>query len=174
MPIYLLCGLAFAGKSTLAREISAQTKADIVSLDAINERRGLRGGLGIPESEWAESHRIALHETEASLSRGAAVVVDDTNCYRFLRDDYRALARRLGSECVLIVVDTSLAVTSERLRNNEATSTRHPVTPAVLTDLAARFEPPRADEPHLTLFPDEDVSSWVASHLKPDASRRVG
>lgn len=174
MRIYLMCGLAFAGKSTLASAIAARTGAAIVSLDAINERRGLSGGLGIPEPEWAESHGIALREAEAFVASGASVVVDDTNCYRFLRDDYRALADRFGAECVVVFVDAPVTLAVGRLRDNEARLTRHPVTRAILLDLAERFEAPGADEPHVRFAPGEDVSSWLDSHLEPDGSRHVG
>ena len=104
MPVtlYLLCGMSFAGKSTLAAAIAEHAHATIVSLDDINEARGLAGGLGIPDHEWARSHRVALQRAAEELARGHSVVIDDTNCFRFLRDDYRALAGRLGVRAVVL------------------------------------------------------------------------
>ena len=112
--------------------------------------------------------------TQSRREESIPTLVDDTNCYRFLRDDYRLLAARLGAECVLVFVDAPVSLTIERLRRNESTSTRHPVTLAVLMDLAKRFESPQADEPHLTLSPGEDLSSWLDIHLDSDGSRPVG
>src|SRR4029077_883183 len=44
MSLYLLCGLAFSGKTTLASILSVRLPAVVVSLDAINASRGLDGG----------------------------------------------------------------------------------------------------------------------------------
>ena len=46
--LYLLCGLAFSGKTTLTAALSRHLGAAVVSLDAINASRGLQGGMGIP------------------------------------------------------------------------------------------------------------------------------
>ncbi len=52
----LVCGLAFAGKSTLAAAIAEHQGAVVVSLDEINARRGLHGGTGIAPEEWVRTH----------------------------------------------------------------------------------------------------------------------
>ncbi|MEW6369057.1 MAG: ATP-binding protein [Acidobacteriota bacterium] len=172
--IYLLCGLAFAGKSTLARAIASRTGAVLVSLDAINERRGLHGGLGVPDAVWAEAHQTALRKAEDVVARGAPVVVDDTNCFRFLRDDYRALASGFGVKCLVVYVDAPLSLALSRLRENEATLVRPRVTEAVLLELARRFEAPDADEPHLSFTPGTNEAAWVAANLASDGPSRVG
>src|SRR4029079_3355962 len=96
MTLYLLCGLAFSGKSTLAAALSRLTGAVVVSLDEINASRGLYGGMGIPDEDWGRTHTEALSLVEAALRAERSVVVDDTNCFRFLRDNYRQIADRRG------------------------------------------------------------------------------
>ena len=44
--VYAMCGVAFSGKSTLALRIAAELSICLISLDAINHKRGLRGGDG--------------------------------------------------------------------------------------------------------------------------------
>ncbi len=60
--LVLLCGTAFSGKSTVARTLAPSLSASIVSLDEINERRGLWGGDGIPVEEWMRTHELASDE----------------------------------------------------------------------------------------------------------------
>jgi predicted kinase len=169
--LYLICGLSFAGKSTLAAAIAERTAATIVSLDEINARRGLHGGLGIPDEEWLATHRQALREVGAALAAGRSVVVDDTNCFRFLRDDHRAVAAERGAASLVIHVDVPLAEALARLRANDRHGAAHqplprpPVTEAVLLQLAQRFEPPAADEATLVFPPATDPVSWVRAHV---------
>ncbi|MGZ6097454.1 MAG: isopentenyl transferase family protein, partial [Myxococcaceae bacterium] len=57
-PLLLLCGPAFSGKSTLAGHLARHWSFEVVSLDAINARRGLRGGEGVPDEEWARAENV--------------------------------------------------------------------------------------------------------------------
>jgi predicted kinase len=162
MTLYLLCGLAFSGKSTLAAAVCRRLGCASVSLDDLNARRGLHGGLGIPEEEWARTHREALAEVEAALQAGRSVVVDDTNCFRFLRDGYRGIADRYGVPTVVIYLEAPLDLVRARMRANELEPTRAPVTEAVLLDLIDKFEPPAADETVLVFPAGARLEDWVA------------
>jgi predicted kinase len=169
MTLYLLCGLAFSGKSTLAAALHRRLGCALVSLDALNARRGLHGGLGIPAEEWARTHREALSEVEAALQAGRSVVVDDTNCFRFLRDNYREIAGRYGVPTVVIYLEIPLDFVRARMQANEIEPSRPPITEAVLLDLVAKFEPPAADE-RVVVFPaGASPEGWVADNLSPVA-----
>ena len=97
--VVLLCGCSFSGESTLAAALRERCGADVVSLDEINERRGLEGGDGVPEHAWARTLDIAHDELENLLAqRAPLMVVDDTSCYRWLRDSWRKVAERHGAD----------------------------------------------------------------------------
>ncbi len=168
MKLFLLCGLAFAGKSTLARAIADRTGALIVSLDDINLERGLHGGAGLSDRQWALTHRIALTRIERALGRGLSVVVDDTSCFRFLRDNYRSVAHRYGAGTLLIYLEVPFEVALGRLRANASSRRRPPVEEAILLELARTFEPPTADEAAVTFPVDGDVDAWVAQNIAID------
>ena len=146
MPLYLLCGLAFSGKSTLAAALAERVQGVVVSLDEINAERGLLGGLGIPDEEWGRTHAEALARVEQGLRAGRPVIVDDTNCFRFLRDNYRAVAERCGVDTKVVYLDCPLSLVQERLRQNEKTLARASVTQSVLLDLVQKLEVPTSDE----------------------------
>jgi predicted kinase len=162
MRLFLMCGLAFAGKSTVARSLAARMGAEVVSLDAINAERGLHGGTGMPVEEWARTHQIALGRVRELLAGGASVIVDDTNCYRSLRDRYREAAAKRGVPTTVVVLRVGLEEALARARLNEQTRIRLRVTEAVLRDLAARFEWPHSDEEIVALEPDADLDEWLS------------
>ena len=83
MTVTLLCGLAFAGKSTLAAAMARRLGVAVVSLDEINAARGLHGGTGIPVEEWAATHQRAFREIESALKSGSS------SCRRRRRPDLR-------------------------------------------------------------------------------------
>ena len=103
--LILLCGRPFSGKSSLAARLAADRGAATISFDAINLERGLHGGEGLPVAEWAATLEIAKERTAALLARHPLVVVDDTLCFRWMRDAFRDLARGADARAVLVYLD---------------------------------------------------------------------
>jgi predicted kinase len=145
--VLLLCGLPFAGKTTVARELREQLDATVISLDAINAERGLQGGEGIPVEEWQRSHQVALARLAEALQAGhAIVVIDDTNCLRFLRDDYREVARRFGATAHVMLLPADEEEVTGRLRKNRDSAIRNDVRNEVFAATVDRFEWPGDEE----------------------------
>ena len=144
--LVVLCGSSFSGKSTVARALAPRLAATIVSLDEINERRGLWGGDGIPVEEWMQTHELASAEVRGLLGSGTSVIVDDTSSPRFLRDGWRLLAEVAGVRFTLVYVDVDHATIRRRRADNQQDPRRRDVADAVLDQHLAEFEPPGADE----------------------------
>ncbi|RZT27133.1 putative kinase [Kribbella sp. VKM Ac-2569] len=155
--LVLLCGTSFSGKSTVARILAPSLSASIVSLDEINERRGLWGGDGIPVEEWMRTHELASGEVRGLLASGASVVVDDTSSPRFLRDGWRSLAAAAGTRFTLIYVDVDHATIRRRRAANRLDPRRRDVSDAVLDQHLADFEPPAPDEDAVRLTSVDDL-----------------
>jgi predicted kinase len=142
--MWILCGLSFSGKSTLARRLATEHGAEVVSLDAINEERGVgHGGDGLPVSVWGETLDLALKRVDDLLASGRDVVMDDTACYRWMRDRFREVAARRGAEVKLLFLDTPLA---EIARRRAAATDRRGITDAVFDEHLRTFERPGEDE----------------------------
>jgi predicted kinase len=144
--LVVLCGTSFSGKSTVARSLAPRLGGTVVSLDEINERRGLWGGDGIPVEEWIRTHEVASDEVRELLASGTSVIVDDTSSPRFLRDGWRSLAAAAEARFTLIYVDVDHATIRRRRAANQADPHRRDVTDAVLDQHLADFEPPQSDE----------------------------
>jgi predicted kinase len=141
-----MCGRSFSGKSTLARPLGEFLAAELISLDSINEERGLRGGDGIPLSEWIVTNEEASRRAHALLDAGRSVVVDDTSSARFLRDGWRALAASKKAGFALVYVDAPEALLRARLEENRRILGRHDVTDDVMHEHLATFEVPAEEE----------------------------
>lgn len=157
--LVLLCGRSFSGKSTIARALgSALPGCTIISLDEINEERGLHGGQGIAVEEWARTNSIARERAATVLSRGGVAIIDDTSSPRFLRDGWRGLGDRCGARLVLVFVDASPETILQRQTANRVSETRSDVIDSVMGEHLDAFEPPTDDESPLRI---------PAEHLRP-------
>lgn len=154
MTLALMCGLSFAGKSTLAAKLAEALPASLISLDLINEERGLRGGQGIRLEEWAQTNRVAHERGRDLLGAGHHVVVDDTGSPRFIRDGWREIADESGAPFVIVWVQISTELQLARVHANRHSRIRADVTDAVLHDHRAGFEPP-IDEDALVIGAQE-------------------
>ena len=164
--LYLLCGLSFSGKSTLARALLASRALGYISLDAINHERGVGfGGDGIPVEEWERTHDVARERLATLAASGQDVLLDDTCCFRWLRDRWRAQARELGYRTQLIYLDTPREELERRRARNEQSQERRGIQDAIFLEHVSSFEPPMADEPTLRFTPRDEPSSWIKTHL---------
>jgi predicted kinase len=165
----LLCGLSFSGKSTLAVGLADELGATVISLDAINAERGLDGGQGIPDSEWASTNEIAHERAETALREGTKVVVDDTGSPRFVRDSWRATARSAGAPFSLVWVQIDRGLQLDRVRSNRSSRLRPDVIDDVLDEHRASFDEPTRDECALTvdarLTADQEAIRQLASRV---------
>ena len=80
--------MPFSGKTTLGKAIAKYLDVPYVSLDEINEARGLFGGDGIPVEEWEKTHYLAMQQSVKLMKTGVDIILDDTNCFRWLRDRF--------------------------------------------------------------------------------------
>ena len=157
-----LCGLAFSGKSTIARRVAAETGAALVSCDAINAARGFDGGTMMDDTEWEKTSLMAASTARAVLASGRGVVVDDTFSHRFLRDRFRQVAASVGVPFELLFVDTSLTVIEARIAENARSKARPHIAPDVFAHHRARFQFPGDDEQPVRLASAADVDRWLA------------
>jgi predicted kinase len=158
-----MCGLSFSGKTTLAKGIARFLGAEYVSLDDINEERGLRGGDGIPNEEWELTSTIAIERIGILLDAGRDVILDDTLCFRWLRERYAAVAMRHAAQFLLVYISVPLAEIDRARRNNESTAVRHSILPEVFEQHARSFEHPTDDEQPLIYDRTVPAEVWVSA-----------
>lgn len=157
--LFLLCGLSFSGKSTLARAL-ARRDVRVISYDALNRERGLPfGGEGLPVEEWERTAALARDRfRELALDR-TPVAIDDTNCFRWLRDRWRALAEELGYQVMVLHLPTP---PEEIERRRAVAADRPPIRAEVFRAHAATFEPPVEGERAVAPGEGEDAEAFAS------------
>jgi predicted kinase len=161
-----MCGVAFSGKTTLSRRIAAHCGHHRVCLDELNAARGL-GQIGpedIPVEEWERSSMEAAARIDALLAHGQSVVLDDTNCYRFLRERYRAVAARHGVPSLIVYLPFTVEQGLRRIALNRIEHTRIDFPEHLYRFHVSQFEPPEHDEPGIVFHPDDNPLHWVSLH----------
>lgn len=171
--LYLLCGLSFAGKSTLARALEERFGWALVSLDAINAERGLDGGGGIAGEEWQRTLEEAHRRAAEILAAGRSVLLDDTHCWRSLRDAGRDLAMEHGARCRVLYLEVPETELGRRMEENRRTGARNAIAPEIFAELLAGFEPPGPDEDvvlHHWGQPLAQLLDALAAELDPESA----
>jgi predicted kinase len=158
-----LCGLAFSGKSTIARQIAEALAADLISYDAINAERGFDGGTVIADGEWEKTSLAAASRARAALAAGRGVVIDDTFSHRFLRERFRSLSAAANVPFVLVFADTPLAVIEARIADNARTRRRGHIAPEVFVHHRDRFQFPGDDEAPVRVANPADLDRWLTA-----------
>lgn len=163
MTVVLLCGPSLAGKSTAAQHIAQATGAAIVSADAINATRGLPfGGEGLPESVWAETLRLQLEQLRQHIAAARSVVIDDTLCYRWLRDRFRAEAHAAGASAELLLLTPSEPQLLARHAQLAASYQRPVLSLPTLLQHLRSFEWPTPDERAVDISSSGSLEVWLA------------
>lgn len=156
--LYFLCGLPFAGKSTLARALAAHTGARHIALDAVNTERGLGlDGAPITPDQWDATYAEVYRRIEEALAAGDSVIYDETCFLRAQRDAVRA-----GARSQLIWVITAEAAARARLLANRQTGARFDVRDDNFAQVATGFEPPTPDERALRYDGASPPEAWLA------------
>jgi predicted kinase len=163
--LYILCGLPFAGKTSLGRMIAAYTGAAIVSFDDLYSAHGAelartRDSLAV----WQAVRDLAGERIAALLRRGVPVVYDNTNFRAAHRDALRVIAEEAGTRAIVVYVNTPVAVITARRTANARTQGREDITDADLAYVLAQWEAPLPGEDVIEFQPDADLPSRLA-HL---------
>ncbi len=169
--VYVLCGVPFAGKSTLARAMSARLAAVHLEVDAVVRDLGLGGEGGHPtRGEWVAAYREAQRRLDRLLADGRSVVYDATNFRRLMRARVRAIAAARVAAAVTVLVGPPPAEIAARREQNRREPTRPDVPEAAFREVAAGFQPPAPDEDAVAYDGTEPIEAWIERVLRGQAS----
>ena len=145
--LYMITGLPYAGKSTLARSFAARGLS-VASFDAVMDAAGLS-----PESmsadDWDSVYSTTYAQLAALLVSGDAVL-DGGTLLRSERDTAREIAASVGAETILIAAEASAAEVRRRWRANGLDAKRGQLPRETLEWALEMFEPPSPEERPLT------------------------
>ncbi|MBI3109462.1 ATP-binding protein [Candidatus Daviesbacteria bacterium] len=123
---FILCGLSFSGKTSLAQKIAEHLPVTIISFDAIYEELRKKTGDDLsPQVEvWDQVKRIALLSLSENLREGRNVVWDSTNPLRKHREELVEVGDCFGAQSIVVHVNTPLDEIRRRRQKNKFTHER--------------------------------------------------
>jgi len=163
--LYILCGLAFSGKSILSKKIADYKKATLVSQDKLWFEKEKELNLDWDSDEdWERVLQLSKMVVRDTLMEGNSVVFDDISLKYSDRESLRNLAKECGAEPVLVYLDTPRSVQQERQNKNLETKERHDVPEHIINWGLAELEIPQESEKAFIFKPESNVADWLA-HL---------
>ena len=168
--LYILCGLPFAGKTTLAREIVQRFGYTCIEPDAMHHERGHGAdGTAIPGHVWGETYAESYRWVDQLLAQGQAVVYDAPNFTRAMRDELRCIAERHGVGVQVIYLDVPEHVVRTRWQANRLAPWRHDVPDEDFAIVTGHFQPPGDDEAAVHYNQHLPLDEWLHQTLGASA-----
>ena len=166
--LYILCGLPFAGKTTLAGVLSDRLGLARLALDDIISEWGVGlDGQIIPPEHWAAAYNEAYRRLDALLGAGRSVIYDATNYRLAHRRRLRRIAARHGATTRTIYLDVPEAEARRRWQQNRVTRLRWDVRAEDFAKVVEHFQPPEPGEGVLRYDPTVPVAQWIAQTFGP-------
>lgn len=154
--LHVMCGLPFAGKSTVATRLSAELGALVVSIDEIKTSLGLRDVWeDMSADDWNRIFSKAAELVTRELRGGRSVIYDSTNHTRASRDALRELARRGGGKARVLFLDASVEEVESRWRSNKERPERMDLSEWAFRKTLEDFEPPKDEDEVVRLGVDD-------------------
>ena len=143
--LHLMVGLPGSGKTTLAKKLEQELPAMRLTPD---EWMARVVGDGYDEAKRAVVEAMLWDIAAQGLRLGINVILDFGFWSRVEREDYRALAAKLGADAKVHFLDVRSVALVQRLhaRNAAIPSETFHIEPTDLEAWSEMFEPPTSDE----------------------------
>jgi predicted kinase len=164
--LFILCGEAFSGKTTLAKKLANWYTAKIVGRDevyfALEKILELENTSEEDDDKlWDNLWPISIQGVKNQVLLGNSVVVDDNCLYLKQRDELRSIAKENGVKSILIFLDVSTDILKERKKKNKTLQMRHDVPSGWLEEDSKTFERPTETESPVIYGPNEAFEDLI-------------
>lgn len=162
--LYIMVGVGFAGKSTLAKKIAERFNIPLVSQDGLFFEKEKELSLNQDDdAQWRMLLMMCQERIKELMLEGKSVVFDNVNLKREHRDELRGLAKESGGQAVVVYLDTSEEILNSRQHANKTSQERHDVKQEYLDDAKAQLEIPGPEENPYFFAPDTDLETFLNS-----------
>ncbi len=149
--LFVFCGVAGSGKSSLARSLASRLKCEHAATDFVRDEIVPRGTPAAERYAPAVSQRVyeALHERAAkALGEKRAIVLDGTYTRKATRAQPLQVAKRCGARAILIWANCPAEKIAEHISARTTSGELHgsEADLAVAREQLAGFEAPTTDE----------------------------
>jgi predicted kinase len=162
--LYIMCGVGFSGKSTLAKKIAEYIDAVLIGQDTMFFENKEKLNLNLDDNDqWKILLDMCKEKILENLKQGKSVVFDNTNTRFEHREELRQLAKLTNAKTKVIFLDTPIEVQKERQLKNKETGERHDVKQEYLDQAIEELEIPTENENVLVFKPNTNLKSFFSS-----------
>jgi predicted kinase len=166
--LFILCGLPFSGKSTLARAMAERLGVVHIELDSVHGERGLDlNGEPPTREDWIEAYRRSFRKLDNVLADGHSAVFDATSYRRVHRQRLARIAGKYEISTSLIFLDVNEAEAKRRRDENRTSNDRPTVDDDGFALVSGEMQLPSDDENALIYRPEVPASDWIERTLRP-------
>lgn len=165
--LYILCGIPFSGKTTLAKELEKRLGFARIDLDEVKfELLGQNvKDEDIKESQWNKIYLEMYQKIEEALKEGKTVVHDTGNFTRNERGMVKNIADKLGVESITIFVYIPIPEARKRILGNRETNHRFDVTDKDFESTVNEMEPPTNGENFIVYDSSQSLEDWLKQNF---------
>lgn len=156
-----MCGLAFSGKSTLARRIAEHTSSKLIAFDTLWVEKEKERPISKDAKGWRFIRKIAKNEISKCLRESISVVYDDNNIKIEHREELREISKLANTDSIVIYLNTPMDIIKAREQANKVTGERHEVETKNFQTVLEQLEPPSPNEKVLEYKPSTDMEEFL-------------
>lgn len=165
--LFILCGLPFSGKTTLAKELVKRFGFVRIDLDQINaERRlGSKSNDEISAEDWKITYDESYKRVDMALAQGQTVINDTANFTREQRDKLRKIANNHNIKTKIIYVNVPVKLACKRWQDNRNTKVRYDVRDEDFAEVADNFQAPTTGENVIYYDQTMTLDEWIKKYF---------
>jgi predicted kinase len=170
--LVIICGISFAGKSTLGEAIAQQLGYAQVDVD---DMKFHLYGPETQDEQLSHAHWDRIYEETdkllASYLQSGQTVIDASRNFRKQERQWaRQIAAQAQAEVVTIFVDTPELIARQRLLENRKKPSRRDVTDKDFETILHVWEPPTVDETPLVFRYGDHIDTWIDTWIVQNTS----
>jgi len=165
--LFVLCGLPFSGKTTLARALARQLPLEHIEVDAVHRERGVpAAGRALGPPDWRAAYVRSRRRAPLTLRQGSSVIFDAMSHRRGQREQLQRPAQERGAPMTIIYLDLPLAEINRRRADNLQAPHRPAIPDAEFNRVAEQFEPPQPLDGIVVRYTAQhSFETWIAQVL---------
>lgn len=163
---YLLVGLPYSGKSTLAQELLKLGNFAHINIDQLKWNRGYKtGDDDVPGHVWEE----IFIEADQLLSKYLHDGLNVANEYAWITRDWRDRAKKVAIQCGCVTTIIYIKIPREAILNrwqsNAESKTRFQWPEKEMQGVFSDFEEPTQDENFIVYDQNISAAKWIQQNI---------
>lgn len=163
--LYVLCGIPYAGKSTLTKELVKRFGFKVTSMDEVMDEKHMDSET-MTQEDWNEVYSEGYERLKKNLQEGSSTILDLGNLKRSERNTARAIAESLGAGSKLIYINTPVEEIMARRSRNQETRERGHLEEVSMKRALDMFQEPTEDENPIVYNQETNLDQWVKDNIE--------